>query len=84
MSRRSKIDINYLKQINFGTLLTIVVPLVMGRDGNSVGDLADDVELLNADLVDLVQDVDAGDVGPVSFNHIDQLVRGGVASGIVK
>ena len=56
----------------------------MGRDGNSVGDLADDVELLNADLVDLVQDVDAGDVGPVSFNHIDQLVRGGVASGIVK
>ena len=52
----------------------------MGRDGNSVGDLADDVELLNADLINLVEDVDAGDVGPVPFNHVDQLVRGGVAS----
>ena len=60
--------------------LTIIVPLVMGRDRNSAGNLTDDVELLNADLVDLVQDVDAGDVGPVSFNHVDQLVRGGVAS----
>ena len=52
----------------------------MGRDRNSVGNLADDVELLNADLVDLVEDVDAGDVGPVPLNHIDQLVRSGVAS----
>ena len=50
----------------------------MGRDRNSVGDLADDVELLNADLVDLVEDIDAGDVGPVPFNHVDQLVRSGV------
>ena len=58
--------------------LTIIVPLVMGRDRNSVGDLADDVELLNADLVDLVEDIDAGDVGPVPFNHVDQLVRSGV------
>ena len=60
--------------------LTIIVPLVMGGDGNRVGNLADDVELLNADLVDLVEDVDAGDVGPVAFNNIDQLVGGGVAS----
>ena len=42
--------------------------------------LADDVELLNADLINLVEDVDAGDVGPVAFNHVDQLVGGGVAS----
>ena len=70
-----------LAEFKCWTQLTIIVPLVMCRDGNSVGDLADDVELLNADLVDLVQDVDAGDVGPVSFNHIDQLVRGGVTSG---
>ena len=52
----------------------------MGGDWNSVGNLADDVELLNADLVDLVEDVDAWDVSPVAFNHVDQLVRGGVAS----
>ena len=64
----------------FNQILTIIVPLVMGRDRNSVGNLADDVELLNADLVDLVEDVDAWDVGPVAFNHVDQLVRGGVAS----
>ena len=66
--------------INVGPLLTVIVPLVMGRDGNSVGDLADDVELLNADLINLIEDVDAGDVGPVPFNHVDQLVRSGVAS----
>ena len=52
----------------------------MGGDWNSVGNLADDVELLNADLVNLVEDVDAGDVGPVPLNHVDQLVRSGVAS----
>ena len=60
--------------------LTIIVPLVMGRDRNSVGNLADDVELLNADLINLIEDVDAGDVGPVPLNHVDQLVRSGVAS----
>ena len=60
--------------------LTIIVPLVMGGDWNSVGNLADDVELLNADLINLVEDVDAGDVGPVPLNHVDQLVRSGVAS----
>ena len=54
----------------------------MGRNGDRVRNLADDVELLNADLVDLVEDVDAGDVGPVPFNHVDQLVRGGVTSAI--
>ena len=46
----------------------------MGRDRNSVGNLADDVELLNADLVDLVEDVDAGDVGPVTFHHVNKFI----------
>ena len=45
-----------------------------------MGDLADDVELLNADLVDLVEDVDAGDVGPVPFNNVDKFISSGVTS----
>ena len=58
--------------------LTIIVPLVMGRDRNSVGNLADDVELLNADLVDLVEDVDAGDVGPVPLHHVNKFIRSSI------
>ena len=58
--------------------LTIIVPLVMGRDRNSVGNLADDVELLNADLVDLVEDVDAGDVGSVTLDNINQFIRSSI------
>ena len=40
----------------------VIVPLVMGGDGDGVGDLADDVQLLDADLVDLIEDVNAGDI----------------------
>ena len=46
----------------------------MGRDRNSVGDLADYVELLNADLIDLIEDVDARDVGPVSLHNVDKFI----------
>ena len=52
----------------------VVVPLVVGGDGYSVGDLADYVELLNADLIDLIEDVDARDVGPVSLHNVDKFI----------
>ena len=42
----------------------VVVPLVVGRDGHAVRDVADDVQFLDRYLVNLVQQVDAGDVGP--------------------
>ena len=51
----------------------VKVPLVMGGDWDGVGDAVDDVELLDGDLVNLVQDVDAGDVHSVG--------GGGVAGG---
>ena len=69
----------------------IIVPLVMGRDGDGVGDPGhdngevmlncfniflpgDDVKLLDADLVDLVEHVDAGDVGPVTLHHVNKFI----------
>eukprot|EP00053_Salpingoeca_punica_P020781 m.212348 g.212348 ORF g.212348 m.212348 type:complete len:417 (+) comp20083_c0_seq1:2736-3986(+) len=57
----------------------VKVPLVVGRDGHAVRDLVDDVELLDGDLVDLVQDVDAGDVHAVALDDINKLVLGRVA-----
>ena len=49
----------------------VIIPLVVGGDGDGMRDLADDVELLDADLVNLVEDVDAGDVGPVTLHHVN-------------
>ena len=47
----------------------------MSGDGDSVGNLADDVKLLDADLVNLVEDVDAGNVGSVTLHHINKFIR---------
>ena len=43
----------------------------MSRDRDSVWDPTDDVQLLYADLIDLVQHVDTGDIGSVSLNHVN-------------
>lgn len=59
----------------------VVVPLVVGGDGHAVGDLADDVELLDRDLVDLVEEVDAGHVAAVALDDVDEVVRGRVVPG---
>lgn len=58
----------------------VKVPLVMGRHGNGVRDLVDDVELLDRDLIDLVETVDAGYVDAVALDDVDEVVYGGVAS----
>ena len=52
----------------------------MGRNGDRVRNLADDVELLNTDLVNLVENVNAGNVGSVPFNNVDKFIRSGVTS----
>lgn len=38
---------------------------MVGRDGYTVGDLVDDVELLDGDLIDFVEHINAWDVDPV-------------------
>jgi len=60
----------------------IEVPLVLGGDGHVVRHLVQEVELLNGDGVDLVEDVEAGDVHSVLFNDINQLVHGGVLTEV--
>ena len=47
----------------------------MGSSGQSV-------HLLQGDLVNLVVDVEAGQVLPVALDHVDQLVRSAVLSGM--
>lgn len=42
----------------------VIVPAVVGTDGDAVRDARDDVELLNGDLVNLVEHIDARDVDP--------------------
>lgn len=56
----------------------VKVPLVMSADRDSVGDLRDQVQLLDRDLVNLVQNIQAGHVHTVALDHIDQLVDSGV------
>ena len=46
----------------------------MSRDGDGVGDLADYVKLLDADLVDLIENVDAGDVGPIPLHNVNEFI----------
>ena len=60
--------------------LTIVIPLVMSRDRHGVWNLTYDIELLNADLVNLVENVDARDVSSIPLNNIDKFISGGVTS----
>lgn len=38
---------------------------MVGRDGYTVGDLVDDVKLLDGDLIDFVEHINAWDVDPV-------------------
>lgn len=47
----------------------VKVPAVVSRDGHTVRHLVDDVELLDGDLIDFVQHVDAGDVDPAVTGH---------------
>jgi hypothetical protein len=56
----------------------VQVELLVAGDGNVVGPARDRRHLLHAAHVDLVVDVEAADVAPVAFDHVDQLVNGDV------
>ena len=50
----------------------------MGADGDSVRNLGDEIQLLDRDLINLVEDVQARHVNTVTLDHINQLINGGV------
>ena len=50
------------------------IPAMAGRDGDMMRKLVNDIELLNGELVDLVQNIDAWNVFPVSLNNVDELI----------
>jgi hypothetical protein len=56
----------------------VQVPVEMGRNWDDVGSAREDIQRLDRDLVDLVEDVETGDVDAVPFDHIDQVVSSGV------
>lgn len=61
----------------------VVVLIIEGlrrRYRHVMGQLIDDVQLLDGQLVDLVQNIDAGYVSPIALDDVDELVDGGIAS----
>jgi len=42
--------------------------------------LINDIQFLNADLIDLVEDINTRHIDSVSLNRVDQLVNSGIAS----
>jgi hypothetical protein len=57
----------------------VKVPLEMRRDWHPVRQLIKNVELLERDLIDLVQHVDARNVHAIALDDVDQLVDARVA-----
>merc|ERR1719264_128623 len=74
------VDPNQLQIIPHLLKKAVVVPFVMCRDRDTVGNLGDDFKLFNRDLVNLVQQVDAGYVVPVPLDNVDEIVNSGVAA----
>lgn len=72
-SNEPQVSPNLLEQI-------VEIPLVMSRNGNSMRNLVNDVQLLDRNLIDLVETVDARNVDSIAFDDVYQVVDGGVAS----
>lgn len=58
----------------------VQVPFEMSRARDTVGDSIKDIELLDSDLVDLIEDIDAGDIKSVAFDDINQFIHCSVAA----
>ena len=66
-SKKVEIAPHHLKKI-------IKIPVVVSRDGAAVRSAREDIKSLDGDLIDLVEDIDAGDVDTVAFNDINQII----------
>jgi hypothetical protein len=53
---------------------------MMGRYWDTMGNLVDHIQLLYGNLVNLVENVDAGHVNAVSLDDIDQILSGRIVS----
>ncbi|KAJ8530370.1 hypothetical protein ON010_g14542 [Phytophthora cinnamomi] len=58
----------------------VEVPAVVRRDNDVMRDLVDDGQLLDRELVDLVEHVEARDVDAVALDLVDELVHGHVGA----
>ena len=90
LTLRLRVDANHLAVLPDSLQKLVQVPLSTCAHGDTVLQLlvsitnfayfCQNVELLDGDLVDFVEDVQAGHVDAVSFNDIDQIVHRGVAA----
>ena len=51
---------------------------MMRANRNTVWYFIDHVEFFNGDLVDFVENINGGNVHPVSFDDVDQIIKGAV------
>ena len=94
---RFSVDTDQLQVLPHLFKQVVIVPLVMSRDRHCMRDLnnllnnqiiqifpdlADDIQFLDADLINLVQQVDAGDVRAVTLNCVDKLIGSSIAPNI--
>lgn len=57
------------------------IPAMLGTDGYGIGDPVKQIQLLDADCVDFIQNVNDGDItSGFRLDHIDQIIDCGVAS----
>ena len=61
-------------------VVVVITESLRRRYRHVMGHLIDDVQLLDGQLVDLVQNIDAGYVPPIALDDVDELVDGGIAS----
>lgn len=53
----------------------VKVPLILRADGHVMREFVQQVKLFNCDSVNLVENVDAGNVNAISLNNIDQVIH---------
>jgi len=74
------VEANKMKVIPHLLQKIIEIPSVMGRDWNTVWNFVDDVQLLDGDLVDFVEDINARYVDSVALNYVNQLFSDSIVS----
>lgn len=75
LALRLRVDAHQLQILPHLLQQVVKVPLVVGGDGDAVRNLVDHVQLLDTNLIDLIEQVDARDVDPVALDYVDQLQR---------
>lgn len=75
-----RVDTDHLSVVPNRFHQLVQIPLVCSADGDMMRHLIDDVEFLNRQLIDFIQNINAGNISSISFDDVDQLINGGVTA----